>query len=215
MISHGLRVNTVYITKGGYLVEIVGRHLTRLDLWQSSLRTSPGVNVHGTPAKDIPTLNGLGWCYRVDGSITSLGGNWNSDLELVAEVPDLTQLDFTNLPSSFGFVNGYPKLKEKKKESTVPGYLDNEKLFESSNPVTPSQDKNVKSVVGFAKRMFAYWLYEPTKTIALQAAKSARYALVLSVLGSAGYGSIHPDHIKNFVLKCLPKVSVQAPEIMR
>lgn len=244
MIEYEIKEKCVYITKGGYVVEIVGRDF---GLPLASLRTSPGVNITGDDASEM-TPNG--WTYSKNGRMYGLTNFWNENLEIVAQICDLTKLDFNNLPPNIHLVDGYPMVKkessdsQEKGKSDMPGYtsydisenpyediidksckkffkeLDISKYMKivEDKPFTapkPTEMKPPNPTVEFGKRMFTYWLYEPTKIMAIQVAKSVRYALVLSILGSAGYGSFHPDQIKNFVAKCLPKVSVGAPEIMR
>lgn len=239
MIEGGIKENCVYITMGGYVVEIVR---TNYGLCLASSRTSPGKNCSGNNVAET-TLNG--WTYNKNGKMSGLTDFWNKNLEIVAQICDLTKLDFDSLPPNIHLVDGYPMVKSMEEEF-MPGYksygddyslydkyissynkLKNEpdfkkymKFAEEKLFTAPTSAKEVKvkppnPAVEFGKRMFTYWLFEPTKTMALQAAKSVRYAIVLSILGSAGYGSFHPDQIKNFVAKCLPKVSIQAPEIIR
>jgi hypothetical protein len=221
MIKDGIKEFGVYTTKGGYVVEIIGMcH----GYHQASLRTSPGVSSDGRTPDDWISIRPNGWQYHVDGTIPYLAGKWKNDLELVAQICDITRLDFDNLPLNIHLVDGYPMIVKESVEvgDNMPGfrsYASADQKYKDFIAPTPTKKeleaKPPNPAVEFGKRMFAYWLFEPTKTIALQAAKSARYALVLSILGSAGYGSFHPDHIQSFIMKCLPKVSILAPEIMK
>lgn len=226
MIKDGIREVGVYTTKGGYVVEIIGK----LDgYWQASLRTSPGTNIYGARSSELEKLEKEGWQYNSNGTISNFPEKWKNDLELVAQICDLTKLDFDNLPSNIHLVDGYPMLIKEKEQAQI----DYDPYSVTSYASIFEKYKNIKNTIAteptkqetdgkppnpkakFVKRMFAYWLYEPTKTMVLQVAKSIRYALVLSILGSVGYGSFHPDHVHNFILKCLPKINIQAPEILK
>lgn len=78
--------------------------------------------------------------------------------------------------------------------------------------------KVANSVTRFAGRWgfkaANYWLFEPAVSMGRPIVKSVRYAVFLGTLGSAIYGYNHPEVVKNAIKSCIPKITIEAPEIL-
>lgn len=91
-------------------------------------------------------------------------------------------------------------------------------------PIVESKEEEMKKETAIAAakvagnlgfRALNYWLFEPAVNTFRPVVKGVRYAVFLSTLASAVYGYRHPDVVKNAIMSCLPKISVEAPEILK
>lgn len=80
----------------------------------------------------------------------------------------------------------------------------------------------IKAVTGVTKfvgsvgfRMANYWLFEPAANIGRPIVKSVRYAVFISTLVGAGYTYNNPEVVKNAIKSCIPKITIESPEILK
>jgi len=64
-------------------------------------------------------------------------------------------------------------------------------------------------------RALNYWVFEPAAGFGKPIVKSVRYATFLGMVGGSVYGYYHPQEVKDAIKSCLPKITIEAPEIMR
>jgi hypothetical protein len=64
-------------------------------------------------------------------------------------------------------------------------------------------------------RALNYWVFEPAAGFGKPILKSVRYATFLGMVGGSVYGYYHPKEVKDAIKSCLPKITIEAPEIMR
>lgn len=81
--------------------------------------------------------------------------------------------------------------------------------------VNPIVVKSGSIALNLFKRTANYWVVEPALNIFRPIMKSVRYAIFLSILGGSGYACYHPEVVTNFIKSCLPKITVEAPEILK
>lgn len=85
--------------------------------------------------------------------------------------------------------------------------------------ITMPKEKIVKNVAKFigswALRGLNYWVTEPAMNIVKRIMWSVRYVTLTTMIAGCIYGYNYPDHLKSFLSSCLPKITIEAPEIMR
>jgi hypothetical protein len=64
-------------------------------------------------------------------------------------------------------------------------------------------------------RALNYWVFEPAAGFGKPIVKSVRYATFLGMVGGSVYGYYHPQEVKDAIKSCLPKITIEAPEIMQ
>lgn len=89
-------------------------------------------------------------------------------------------------------------------------------------PIKESEEMKKETAIAAAKiagnlgfRALNYWFFEPAVNTFRPIVKGVRYAVFISTLVSVIYGAKHPDVVKNAIMSCLPKVSIEAPEILK
>ena len=91
-------------------------------------------------------------------------------------------------------------------------------------PIVESKEEEMKketaikiaSVAGsLGFRALNYWFFEPAVNTFRPVVKGVRYAVFLGMITSSIYGYRHPEVVKNAIMSCLPKISVEAPEILK
>ena len=60
-----------------------------------------------------------------------------------------------------------------------------------------------------------YWLFEPAVNIVRPIMKGVRYITLVGALCAAGYGYNHPEMVKNAIKSCIPKITIEAPEVLK
>lgn len=60
-----------------------------------------------------------------------------------------------------------------------------------------------------------YWLFEPAINIAKPIMKGVRYITFVGLLCAAGYGYNYPEVVKNAIKSCIPKITIEAPEVLK
>jgi len=74
----------------------------------------------------------------------------------------------------------------------------------------------VSKIVGnLTWRTLNYWLIEPAANVGRPIVKSVRYAVFLGTVATAIYGYNNPEVVKNAIKSCIPKITIEAPEIMK
>lgn len=99
-----------------------------------------------------------------------------------------------------------------------------EKVMSATNP-TPEQQQiaSIKTVAkaiaktggNIALRTVNYWFVQPAIAYVSRIGRSVRYVTFLAMVGGSVYGYYNPDAVVSFVKKCVPKVTIEAPEIMQ
>lgn len=79
--------------------------------------------------------------------------------------------------------------------------------------MNPVVKKSASLIGGLLKKTANYWLVEPALNIARPIVKSVRYATFLTVVAGSVYSYYRPQEAKEFVWRCLPKVTIESPEI--
>lgn len=78
-----------------------------------------------------------------------------------------------------------------------------------------SKTKKIGSYdLSLVQKMVNYWMFEPTKEIASRIMKSVRYAVLFTVITGGTYAYYNPDTAKDFIKSCIPKVTIEKPEIL-
>jgi hypothetical protein len=72
-----------------------------------------------------------------------------------------------------------------------------------------------KFVSHWAMRGANYWVFEPGLNMGKRVMWSVRYFTFLTMVAGSIYGYNNPEGLKNFALSCLPKITVEAPEILK
>ena len=87
--------------------------------------------------------------------------------------------------------------------------------------VIMKKETAVKVATGVAKfvghwgfKIINYFYLETAMSVGRPIVKSIRYAVFLGTLGSAIYGYNHPEVVKNAIKSCIPKITIEAPEIL-
>lgn len=76
--------------------------------------------------------------------------------------------------------------------------------------------KTVAKFAGnWAFRTANYWLFEPAANLGRPIVKGVRYAVFISSLSAAVYGYNNPEVVKNTIKSCLPKITIEAPEVLK
>jgi hypothetical protein len=75
--------------------------------------------------------------------------------------------------------------------------------------------KTVQTVKTYGFKAANYFIFEPAVHIGKPILKSIRYILFVGGLTAGIYGMNNPELVSNTVKSCLPKVSIQAPDILR
>lgn len=89
-------------------------------------------------------------------------------------------------------------------------------IVESEEEMKKETAIKIATVAGnLGFRALNYWFFEPAVNTFRPVVKGVRYAVFIGTLASAVYGYKHPDVVKNAIMSCLPKVSVEAPEILK
>ena len=60
-----------------------------------------------------------------------------------------------------------------------------------------------------------YWLFEPAANLGRPIVKGVRYAVFLGSLSAAVYGYNNPEMVKNAIKSCIPKITIEAPEVLK
>lgn len=60
-----------------------------------------------------------------------------------------------------------------------------------------------------------YWVFEPAKNLGRPIVKGVRYAVFIGGLTSVIYGYNHPEVITNAIKSCVPKITIEAPQILK
>lgn len=236
-----LEVDKWYVTKSGYLVNIVDKQGS---FFIASLETSPGVTHYSQRQAKECSPHNQGWSYKNNGKVSDiLDPQWMNDLEIVAEYPHQVKL-----PDGYLWKGGFPKLfknseldytdcficeidrKVFSKINSAPfigetriGLIKN-KSVESPVPVPIVESETMKkeTAIAVAKvagnlgfRALNYWFFEPAVNVFRPVVKGVRYAVFIGTLASAVYGYKHPEVVKDAIMSCLPTVSIEAPEILR
>ena len=164
-------------------------------------------------------------CYRANGNYVFTNGNlsgpsctWTkdgtyneghlSDLDLVREVP--VPQGASSVPQESKGVT--------MTVSTVMA-LDSEKT-KNSHPTDLQTVCSVLASAGkfsgrIAAKLINYWLVEPVANVAKKAMAATRYVFLANVLFCI-YGAIyHPETTMKFVKSLIPKVTIEAPEILK
>lgn len=71
-----------------------------------------------------------------------------------------------------------------------------------------------KFVGNWGFRTFNYWVAEPATNIARPIVKTVRYAVFIGTIAGSIYAYRNPDVVVKTLKSCLPKVSIEAPEIL-
>lgn len=185
-----LENNTLYVTKGGYIVDIrkEGRR------FYATIETSPGVNDDGKSAltvrKLIPAPNSnLGWMYLSDGTIL-FASSWGDELKIVKKAP------FSSLPTppkGYRFKNGYAKLSQ----------AEAGEYFLSSDGVTviKSSDIGFASDSRFGRMLFILEKEEPIQYTELKAGDVLREGDQLSGKNKTNWKDcvVHEDKENNTI----------------
>lgn len=98
-----------------------------------------------------------------------------------------------------------------------------EKVMSTSNPTPEQQIASMKTVAktiaktsgNIALRTANYWVVQPAIAYVSRIGRSVRYVTFLAMVGGSVYGYYNPDAVVSFVKKCVPKVTIEAPEIMQ
>lgn len=72
-----------------------------------------------------------------------------------------------------------------------------------------------KSAGNLAFRFINYWLLEPAANIGKPVFRSVRYFTFVGVFVATLLGYKYPETTKSFIKSCLPKITVEAPEIFK
>lgn len=75
--------------------------------------------------------------------------------------------------------------------------------------------KVAKFIGSWVLRSLNYWVTEPAMNIVKRIMWSVRYVTLTTMIAGCIYGYNYPDHLKSFLSSCLPKITIEAPEIMR
>lgn len=96
-------------------------------------------------------------------------------------------------------------------------------MSQSTTNSTEQQIASIKTVAkaiaktsgNIALRTANYWLVQPAIAYVSRIGRSVRYVTFLAMVGGSVYGYYNPDAVVSFVKKCVPKVTIEAPEIMQ
>lgn len=207
--------NHNYVTKAGYVVQFGD------SLW--SKNRVPYITSYGGSY-----LDGSIASWRNDGTICGLTSEWAEKLHIVAELP----IEIPTLPEGYRWKDGFIQWRLPQQGETFI-HLDNGVIKAHQNYVSnknfiiesaaggkeivmnPVVKKSASLIGGLIKKTANYWLVEPALNIARPIIKSVRYATFLTVVAGSVYAFYHPDKVKDLAWKCLPKVTIEAPEILK
>lgn len=152
----------------------------------------------GQIKKDIITFTGVRFSNRV----------WSDvDTECVAnsELIETTE-------QCFDYYNLYSNNLNSQQKGTA---MNPEKQTIFNIDTTTPIGKTVQAVKTYGFKAANYFVFEPAVHIGKPILKSIRYILFVGGLTAAVYGINNPELVSNTVKSCLPKVSIQAPDILR
>lgn len=221
-----LESNHNYLTQGGYVVQFGD------SLWSKNnvpYITKSGLNLTNGPVKSIGF-----WC--LDGTFPGVTQEWAEKLKIIQEftlpIPQLPEgyrwkdnfIQYRLPLEGEQYIAGFSKhtvteydLDVAHRNYQLHSYFIVEKIEKEEEimKVNPVVAKSASVTFWAVKKLTNYFFVETAVNIARPIVKSVRYAIFLSVLGGVGYGYYHPEVVKNFVKSCIPKITIEAPEILK
>lgn len=134
------------------------------------------------------------WTNITDSIVNKEDPNW-------IEVPESEVLDFI---ASVTVTEANSTLVKKEEE------------IEMKKETAIAAGKTVAKFAGtWGFRAANYWLFEPAVNIARPIMRGVRYITLVGALCAAGYGYNHPEMVKNAIKSCIPKITIEAPEVLK
>lgn len=133
------------------------------------------------------------WEYTHDG-IVNKGEAW-------IEVPESEVLDFI---ASVTVTEANSTLVKKEEEIEM-----------KKETLVKAATSSARFAGNWGFKLVNYFFLETAANIARPILRGARYAVFLGSLSAAVYGYNHPEVVKNAIKSCIPKITIEAPEVLK